>query len=67
MPIPLLNSKVNQIVALRRLAMISRHWCIRLNPYNLRNLMPVSFTGAFHQPLVEAVQTSGCEALFSKD
>ncbi|MEH2227630.1 MAG: hypothetical protein V7L03_31510 [Nostoc sp.] len=29
----------------------------------MRNLTPVNFTGAFHQPLVEAVQTSGCEAL----
>ncbi|MFN6480657.1 hypothetical protein [Nostoc sp. DedQUE07] len=37
--------------------MISQHWCIRLNPYSLRNLTPVNFTGAFHQPLVEAAQT----------
>ncbi|MFN6453773.1 MAG: hypothetical protein RM022_016410 [Nostoc sp. EfeVER01] len=43
--------------------MISQHWGIRLNPYNLRNFTPVSFTGAFHQPLVETVQTLECEAL----
>ncbi|WP_414519108.1 hypothetical protein [Nostoc sp. PCC 9305] len=42
--------------------MISRHWCIRLNPYTLRNLTPVNLTGAFHQPLLQAVKTSGCEA-----
>ncbi|WP_445630047.1 hypothetical protein [Nostoc sp. DSM 114167] len=37
--------------------MISQHWCIRLNPYSLRNLTPVNLTGAFHQPLLEAAQT----------